>query len=54
MAPRKLSGARDSEGCLAPANGLAVYDPVLGPDVRIHERAPVGLVQGIAALRAAE
>lgn len=40
-----------SEGFLATADGLAVHDPVLVPDVLIDERAQVGLVQWRSALR---
>ncbi len=39
-----------SENFLATPKGLAVYDPLLGPDVRIHEREQVGLLQVIAEL----
>ena len=49
-----MDGARDSEGFRATPNGLAVYDPGLGPDARIHEREQVGLVQGLAERRAEE
>ena len=54
IATRTMYGARDSEGCLAPPDGLAVHDPVLAPDVRIHEREPVGLLQVMAELGSEE
>ena len=54
MATRKMEGARDSEGFLATADGLAVYDPVRVPDARIHEREQSSLVQWRSELRAEE
>ena len=54
MATRKMYGARDSEGFLATADGLAMHDPVLVPDVRIHEREQVGLLQVRAELPSEE
>ncbi len=41
-------------GGLGPADGLAVHDPGLVPDVGIDERAPVGRWEGGAALGADE
>jgi hypothetical protein len=43
-----------SAGVLATAHGLAVNDPVLSPDMRIHERKEVGLVPLRSELRSAE
>jgi hypothetical protein len=43
-----------SEGFLATTDGLAVHDPVLVPDARIHEREQIGLFQLLSELRAEE
>jgi hypothetical protein len=54
MATRQMSGARDSEGFLATADGRAVDDPVRVPDARSHEREQISLVQGLSERRAEE